>query len=426
MGIFPSSVLLILITLSPLYAQEVLDSICVIVDKEIILESELSLAVQSYFLEQGLRTLPDPQVYRDIRDRILRTFITQKILYTKALEDTVKVEERAVNREVDRRFKVLVQQAGSEKRLEEYFQRPIGLIKQELARVVREGMVVDLVRNQIAGKVTVTPQEVKEFFREFSQELPTIPERIELSHLLLKVEPSQEAIDAARDTIEMIRQLLSEGADFDSLAMLYSRDPSAAQGGRLGFTTRGDLLPELEEVAYKLDPGTISEVVRSRNGFHLIRLLERQGERISIQHILIPLIPSEEDKEKVFQIAEELRARIISGEDFGEVALRFSQDEESREKRGKLGWFNFNDLPESFQSALAGLTDGDISQPFQTEFGVHIIKVNRRIPAHKPDLENDYPLIEQYALNHKREEVINRWVKEHIDEHYIYPPLIWE
>ncbi|MFN3821962.1 MAG: peptidylprolyl isomerase, partial [bacterium] len=418
-----------------LFAQEVLDSICAIVDREIILESEVAYAVSVYLIEQDIRTRPEPSIYNQIRDQILNSFIARKILYVKAQEDTLKVEDRSVAKEVEKRFQTLINQAGSEKKLEEFFGRPIPLIKRELSRIVREEMLVDMVRAKIVGKVTLTSQEIEEFFEKYRDALPNVPERVELSHILWKLEPSPEVIQQAKEKISRIWELLKEGADFDSIASLYSDDPSASRGGRLGFTRRGDLLPELEEAAYALEPGMISDIIRTQFGFHIIKLIERQGERISTQHILIALTPSEQDKERVLSHANEVRKGLMSisreesssrDEAFVLTAVRESQDEGSRAKKGKLGIFKVGELPEEFKNAILGLTEGDITEPFISQFGVHLVKIDRRYPMHKPTLNEDYSLIEGYALNAKREEIIKNWILEHKDDHYIYPPRIWE
>jgi len=423
--ILPGALLAIALGSRMLPAAETIDSICVVVDDEIILESEVAYGINSLLLEQGIRTGISDEKLAEVRRQVIQSYVTQKILLARANEETLQVEDRVVNRELNRRFEALVQQAGSEERLVEYFGRPLPRIKNDLRKAVREGMLIDMVRRSLFGSVQVSREEVERFFTRNQAGLPERPASVELSHILLDVQPSEEAIQKARDKIESAMEALRLGADFDSLSALRSDDASAARGGRLGFTSRGDLVPEFEEVAYALEPGEISDVVESPFGYHIIRLIDRQGERISSQHILAKLAPTPEDWEDRRQQAEEIKRRIFEGgEDMGALAREFSSDRESRDKGGRLDRHQVADLPEEFRKALDGLKDGDLTAPFDTEFGVHLVRVERIYPERPISLKEDWQDIEQAALTARREETFVKWLQEQLDRHYIEPPLV--
>jgi peptidyl-prolyl cis-trans isomerase SurA len=405
---------------SPVAAQEVVDSVCAIVDDDIILESDVAYGINSLLLENGVR-YPTHDQLELFRRQVLDAYITQKILLAQAVEETLQVEERAVDRELERKLQSLVQQVGSEQKLVDYFGRPLRQIKREMRQGVRDGLLIDKLKMQRLGTLYVRRDEVRDFYKQHADSLPALTERVALSHILLSVAPSQEADDRARAATDSVLTLLRAGADFDSIARIYSEDPAtAANGGRVGFTERNDLVPEYEEVAYALEPGEISGVVASRFGFHIIRLIERQGERISTQHILKKLEPTANDWQNARNIAAALRDSILAGGDFGRIAREYSADSSSAAHDGKLGFLELATLPVEFQDACVGLQPGELSEPFESAYGIHIIRVDDRQSARKISPETDWQSLEQLTLSDKREKLFQDWVASLRSEHYIW------
>lgn len=392
-------------------------------DNEIILESEVGYGVNSVLLERRIKR-PTPEQVAAVRDQVVRAYITQKILLARAEEESLTVEDRVVEKELTNKFDQMVSQVGGEEKLVEYFERPLRQIKREMRKGVREGLLIDMVRRKHLISAQVRRQDVALFYDRHKDELPALPERVLLSHILIAANPSEQARKAALEKIDRALERLIEGADFDSVARELSDDPSAENGGRQGFTNRGDLVPEYEEASYSLEPGEISPVVESRYGFHIIRLIERQGERISTQHILARLSPTADDWDSARAIASELLARIAAGEKFETLAREYSTDEDSRDKGGRLDLLPVENLPEEFRSEVAKLAPDEISQPFPTSFGVHIVRLDKRQSAHQPNLDDDWQLIEQFALNAKREEQFQRWVRAQLSDHYIWPESV--
>jgi peptidyl-prolyl cis-trans isomerase SurA len=282
-------------------------------------------------------------------------------------------------------------------------------------------MLTEMVKSRRLADVQIRRREVIDFFHEQEDKLPSLPERVIMSHILLEVTPSPEAEKRSREKIENILEMLKAGADFDSIACEYSDDPSASEGGRLGFTERGDLVPEYEEVAFQLEPDEISGVVQSRYGLHIIRLLERQGERISTQHILIRLTPTEEDQQRAMELAGELKRRLERGEDFAALAREYSADEETVKKGGRLDEIAVADLPEEFTNAVDAIAEGEIAAPFVSAFGVHVVRLDQRLPARRINLTEDWKTVEQLSLMDKKEKVFREWVNSLLKDHYIWP-----
>ncbi len=401
--------------------EEVVDSVCAVVDDQIILGSDVAEGVSILLLENKIR-YPTAEQIDELRRRVLSSLIDQKVLLAQAVEESLEVEDRVVHRELERKLRDLTSQVGGEQALVDYFKKPLRLVKRELEANVRRQLLVEMLRQRHLADVHVRRREVVNFYETHADELPGLPDRVDISHILLKLRVSEQSRQRAMEEMTEIKRLLDEGADFDSLARARSQDPSARLGGRLGFTDRGDLVPEYEEAAYGLEPGGISDIVETKYGLHIIRLLDRQGERISTQHILIKLEPSSDDLQRVLERARKLRVRLLAGESFAAIAARYSEDPETASDGGRLEEVNVADLPAEIRDAVGALSPGEVSPPVEGAFGVHIIRLDRRYPARKLTLEQDWQTIERFALNDKRGRVFQEWVENLKRDHYIRAP----
>lgn len=416
------SALLLTILLSafftPLFAEEVIDSIAAIVDDEIILESEIAYGINTILLERNLKNPTSYQI-DEMRQQVLDAYITQKILLSKAIEETLFVDNRTVEKELERKLGQLILQVGSEDKLIEYFGKPMRQIKREMMDEVRDGMLIDKLKQTKITGVYVRRDEVTKFYNDNLDQLPVQPEHVELSQILFEIKPSEEARTEALRKITEAKNAIIAGSDFDSLANEISDDPSS-EGGRLGFTNRGDLVPSFEETAYALETGEISDIVETMYGFHIIRLIDRQGERISTQHILIQLAPTEDDRENTYTKAGEIKKRILGGESFADLARKFSDDSETASDGGRLELLPVGNLPDEFQYAIKLLGTGQISEPFESNFGIHIVRLERKVAEHRMNIKDDWNTLEMYATGNKREKVFIKWVESMKKDHYIW------
>ena len=402
-------------------SQEHLDGIAAIVGDQIILRSEVSQYAFNVALQMNIDIKNNPKKFEQLRRQTLENLIIQKILLEKAKEDTVKVDEAQVDQMLNQQIAAWTQQVGSESKLEEYFGMPINKIRREFRDEVRNRLLVDKVQQQFMQKITITRPEVEEFYRTMKDSLPEVREMVNISHILMQIKARGKAREEALKKIREIRQKILNGADFAAMARLYSEDPgSASRGGELGFIQRGDFVPEFERVAFSLSPGEISDVVETRFGFHIIQMIEKRGEKINVRHILIRLKPTEKDAELTRKLLAAVRDSILQGASFAEMAKKYSDDETTKDNGGNLGWFEVDklQLPE-FKKAIQGLKPGEISEPFRTQYGYHIVKVNARRKAGKLTLEKDWQQIEQMALNYKRSKKFKEWVDNLRKQTYI-------
>lgn len=395
--------------------QQVVDKIVAIVDDDIILQSELL----QYSLNLAFQLKVDPRVdqqrFEELQSDILNNMINQKIFLTKAEEDTIEVNEREVDNMLEQQITHMVSQIGSEAKLEEYMGAPIHKIKRDFRDDVRDNLKVESLKAQFIRGVQITRREVNEFYDTMKDSLPNFKETVDISHILITEKPSDAADQKAVATAMELRTRLISGEDFVELAKLYSEDPgSRERGGELGFFTRGEFIKEFEEAAFNLKPDEISNVVKTEHGYHIIKLIDRQGEKINVRHILIKLYATEQDAEAVRNHAATVREMLAdSAADFAALAKQFSDDATTRDQGGHLGQFAVEELQEKeFIKIINQLDEGEISEPFKTRFGWHILKLNSRQEAREISLKQDWEQIQRWALNMKQQRELETWLEK--------------
>ena len=400
--------------LTPALAQQPIDGVAAVVGKEIILISDINTMLTQYAMQNKVNPFKDEALLNRLSKQVLDRMIDEKLLLIRAEEDTLIAEDERVDQVVEQQVNGFMQQAGSQEALEEYYGMSLPLIKREMRKRVANQIVIEKLRDRQFGSINVSRREVEKFYTQYQDSMPRIGETANISHILMKVKPSDDAIGTAMEKITRIRQMLDEGQDFGELALKYSEDPSAKSNkGNLGWTSRGDFVKEFEEAAYALEVDEISDIVQSQFGFHIIQLLNRQGEKINARHILIQLQPTAADEQKTVEKLKEIRQKILNGEaTFGEMALEYSDDPNVQQDRGELGDFDVNNFQvKAFEQALKTLKVGDISEPVRTEFGYHIIKLNKKNDARVLTLEKDWQQIENIAKEYKRNQAFEDMLK---------------
>ena len=398
--------------------QEVLDRVLAVVNDEIILESEVLQYAQSLALQQGLNPM------RFVEDEaakaeILEGLIDQKVMLFQADQDSIVVESREVKRELDTRLNMMIEEVGSEEELEKIYGMSVREIRRRFEKNIREGLMVERLRQSKIMSVKTTRSDVERFYKEHKKQLYDRPEMVELAHIMLQVKPSQAAEEATDSLINVIADRLESGENFEELAKEYSEDGSAKKGGKLGWAKRGDFVPEFEETAFSLKTGDLSQPFRSRFGYHIVRLNERQGEKINTSHILIKLSPTDDDEKRVSHLADSLYHLLRGGEDFGELAVQYSDDVETASSGGNLGLFQVENLAPIFSDKVKGMNPGAISKPFRSQMGYQILKLVAREKPRPLTLENDWEQISEMALNKKREQVYLEILEKLKEEMYI-------
>ncbi len=170
-----------------------------------------------------------------------------------------------------------------------------------------------------------------------------------------------------------------------------------------------------------LNPGDFSDIVKTRFGFHIIQCIDRKGDKINVRHLLILLQPTKEDEKETIEKIKYVRKLLDKKDaDFEKIAKQYSDDETTKEQGGHLGLLELENLQEKeFKNAIEDLEVGEISQPFKTQFGWHILKLNAREEARTITIEKDWDKIENWALNLKRQKEFQKWVEEIKEDVYV-------
>lgn len=408
---------LVLLTSSTLQAQETLDQILVIVGEHVILESEVQELLQQYIMEMKLDPIKDETAIEQQRQAILSNMIDEKVLLAKAAQDSIVVDAQKVDREVQKTIDSFLQQIGSQKRMEAYFGMTMGQVRREVKKNTEERMIINQVTQQHLMDVQVNRQDVEDFVAAYGDSLEMIPDMVNVGQIFFAIGVSPTGEQQTRELAWALYDSLTAGTDFAELARRWSDDPGTRdRGGLLGETSRGTLVKGYERVAYDMKPGEISEPVKTEFGYHIIRLEERQGERITTSHILLKLNPTDADVERTRALADSVANSIREGANFEDLASCFNSNQLLREAKGNLGPLPVSQLSEPIQKTLVNMLPGDVSPSVRTTVdekdGFLVVVLNERHPKHTPNLSQDWEYLENMALQKAKAESMKKWLTE--------------
>jgi peptidyl-prolyl cis-trans isomerase SurA len=404
-----------------------IDKIVARVDNHYILNSELEERI-AQFKANGQ---PAPE-----KCEILESLIISKLLLAKAEIDSVLVEDKDVDSELDAKMGYMIQRFGSEKNIVEAYGKSIDNLKAELRRDVKEQKTIQKMQNTISGNVKITPSDVRKFFNAIPKDsLPYIPSEVEIGHVVRRGTVTKEQKEKLRNQLLDLKDRAEKGEDFAMLAQIYSEDVgSAKNGGDLNFQKRGAMVPEFEGAALALKPGEISNIVESQFGFHLIKLIETRGAEYHARHILLrPDYNKGTDMSIATRYLDSLRVLIEKDTlSFAKAALHNSEDKMTSETGGLIqdpqtGLTKLA-LDASMDPALYFAIDtmkvGQISKPvsYRTDDGssaMRIIWYKSKSEPHVANLKEDYEKLAQLVLNNKRNNALEEWFKKAQGDVYI-------
>lgn len=414
---------------NPLYAQDgkVVDEVVAVVGGKMLLLSDIEKQVLQQRLQGGI---PGGQA---LRCEILENLLFQKLLIDQAALDSVEVSDSQVDAEMDRKLRYFISQIGSREKLEAYYKKSIPEIKEEFRELIRDQMIVETMQATITKDIKITPSEVKTYFRNIPQDsLPLINAEVELGHIVKQPPISPEEKIRVRQQLMEMRERILKGENFAALAALYSEDPgSAAKGGELGFYSRGELFPPYEAAAFAMKEKEISEVVETEAGYHIIQLLGRRGEMINTRHILIIPKVNPEALSKARQDLDNVLALIKMDSLTFEKAALLHSDDPSKNNGGMLinpltgtSRFEMNQLDPSLFFVIDKMEIGAISEPviMKTESGgqaYRLVYLKTRTAPHRANLEEDYVRIQEWALDGKHTQVLQKWMDKKMSKTYI-------
>lgn len=401
-----------LLFVSVTFAQQSLDRIIAVVDREIITESDLNFTVQQLAVQNRV----DP-TSAELRERVLDGMINDKLVLAQAIEDSVIVSDEEVTERLEQQISRMMSQVGGQQKMEELYGMTVNRMKRDFQfrELVRKQMLVQKIQQQRQAQLTVSRREVEEFFTTYKDSIPIVPKEFELSHIYIEPKPDSTVLKLLVLKAQKIADSIKAGGDFTYFAQRYSSDGTASQGGDLGFARRGSFVKEFEEIAFTLNEGEISKPVKTQFGYHLIQLVERRGDAVRTRHILFPVQVSQVNDDSTIAQLKRIREQALKGERFGVLARKYSEDTDSKDIGGDLGRVALDQLDPLFEDFVKSAKKGDISEPrkltVQHKYGYHIIVVRSITEEHTINLTDDYKRLEQLTLQFKLSLKYEQWVE---------------
>ncbi len=420
--------LILIMALSvPAYGQ-IVDGIAAIVGDETILLSDL----ESMVLTQ--RSMGDRSPIGKLRCELLEDLMTQKMFLDQARIDSIVITQDEIDRELDMRLNDFILRAGSEENLEQYYNKSIIEIKRDLRKMMSNDILTRRVQQGIAEGIATTPSDVRRFYNKIPEDsIPLLPAEVQIS--IIQIDPpnlEENKLEVRQKLLDLRRRIIA-GESFRALAILYSEDEgTAARGGELGFTTRANLDKAYADEAYSLKKNAVSRIIESAYGYHIIELIERNGDMINTRHILMrPKVkPNEalEARNRLDSIANLIR---IDSLKFETAALMFSTDKDSRINGGKYvhpqsrsNVIAIENLPPDVYQVVRDLKIGEISEAFKSTNAegktvFKIVRLDKQTAPHKANLKDDFNYLSELAIGTKRAEKYRKWIEEKMEITYI-------
>jgi peptidyl-prolyl cis-trans isomerase SurA len=411
-------------------SQKLVESVAAIVGNEVIYLSDLENTITD--LRRGGNKTP----VDELRCKVFQEMLVSKLFLDQARIDSITVTDDAVEGELNMRMNDAIRRAGSEKALVDFFKKSMTEIRRDIKKTMLEQETVSEVQSKIASKISVTPSGLKRYYSSIPKDsLPVIPAKYEISIIQIDPPSNEDNKADARQKLLDIRSQILAGKSFNVLAIMYSEDTeSAKNGGEIGFLTRGELEKEYANAAFSLSKNTVSKIVETKFGFHIIQLIDRKGEMVNTRHILIRPKVKPEQAEKAISKLDSL-ANLIRKDSikFDVAALRYSTHKDSRTNGGKfvstnpserITWFTLEELNPEMYVQLRDMKVGEISDAFRTtdennNVVFRIIRLDNELPAHTANLKDDYQSLYNAALMKERTAIYDKWVKQKIETTYI-------
>jgi peptidyl-prolyl cis-trans isomerase SurA len=405
---------------NPPAGRQVLNQIVAVVNDDVILRSQLDTAVKEVSAQLREKETPLPPL-PVLEKQVLEKLILEHLQLQLADTNGIKIDDITLNSKLQEiakengvsltDFRAVLEREGYD----------YGSFREN----IRNQLTIAKLRQQMVGsRITASEQEVDNLLASLEANQMGDTE-YHLAHILIATPDaaSEDQIKAARQRADTIVAKLRAGADFTQMAIAESDAPTALDGGDIGWRSAGQLPSLFVEPVKEMHAGDIHDPIRSPSGFHIIKLVEQRGDerhivsQTHVRHILLRT-DAVHTSETIKARMEQLEARLRGGEDFAVLAKSNSQDTVSAAKGGDLGWVNPGELVPKFEDVMNGTPPGQISQPFETEFGWHILQVLGR---REHDSTEEYKRAKARQLIRKRkgDEELFLWLRRLRDEAYV-------
>ena len=414
-----TAVLLCILGMLAVQANTVLDQIVAVVESDVITETELVERINVLRAQAG----PDAQLPESnvLAAQVLERMILERLQIDWGQRRGIQVDDLSLDQ--------AMRNLAARNNMDLNGFRNV-LLKQGIDYVtfreqIRTEMIINQVRRRaIDANIKISENEIDALLESQKNQLDNDLE-YRLSHILIQLpqNPTPSDIASARESIEALYERANTGESFTQLAIAHSQAQDALEGGDLGWRSRQQLPNVFSQELAGMQTGDISNILRSSSGFHIFRIIDTRGDQVMLveqvlaRHILIR--PNAvRSKQEVINDLNNLRTRIINGDDFGELAKAHSEDPGSSVNGGSLGWSTPNVYAPAFRDQITRLAPNTLSEPFETKFGWHILEV-LGTRQHDNSLEARRNQVRDYLRQRKIEEETELWQRQLRDESYV-------
>ncbi len=406
----------------------VADKIGGIVGDRIILQSDIKNSIADIVRQGG--TVPD-----NAECMLMEQALISKVLMLQAEKDSLPVTDEEVEAELDQKIRYYINQFGSQDALEEVAGKTIYQIKDDARESVKEQKLASAMQRKIVDNIRITPTEVKTFFEKIQKDsLPFYESELEIGQIVIYPKAARELeLYIVGEMNNYKKQVESKVTTFDKLAKQVSEDPGSKERGGQYQINRNEKTwdPVFMSTAFRLKDGEISSPVKSKFGYHLIQMVQRNGDDAIVRHILrIPPVTETEINQAKNKL-DTVRSKIIAGVlAFNAAASKYSDDETTKfagpylTNRDGSTYVTIDALDKDMVGMISKMNVGDFSQPtaFQDEQGkkgVRIVYLKSRSQPHRMNMQDDYSRISQFALEEKKSKTLDKWLQSKIPSYYI-------
>ena len=405
---------------------QTVDGVAAIVGGDVILKSDIDEQYDVF----NRQNFGKPVSYCEVFEELL----FQKLLIHHAAIDSISIGEEEVEANMDRRIQQLIMQMGDQKKLEDFYEKSVVEIKEDMRTLIKEQLTAQRMQMTVVEGIEVTPSEVREYYENLpSDSIPLISAEVELSQIVKFPELSDEAEQEVIAKLKELKERIENGTSFSSMAILYSEDPgSNKKGGEYQGIQRGVFVKEFEAVAFNLRKGEISDPFKTEFGYHIVQLLEKRGEELDLRHILIKPKLTQENLQEAKNFLDSVSVAIANGEmTFEEASRRFSDDEQTRFNGGQMSnfqsgnnKFEVSQLDRGLFALISSLEDDEISEAsfYRTEDqreAFRIVRLDANYEPHKANLDLDFTRIKGFALQQKQAKTVEDWKNEKLADTFV-------
>lgn len=401
-------------------AEQQLDRVAAIVDNDVVMYSQYQTRlkeVQQTISKRGVEIPPEDV----LRQQVMERLIIDAIQLQMAERSGIRISDE----ELSASMATIAERNGLSQQEFEQALAADGLSLKDAQEQIRQEMTISRVRQyRVAERIQVTDQEVQNFLASDLGKMQLAEEYL-LANILIPVPDgaNNEELAKAQSDVENIVKQLEQGGDFTQLAIRYSASENALEGGEMGWRKAAQLPPPFDRLLASMTVGQVTQPTRTAGGIIMLKLLDKRGDEVvyrdetHARHILLK--PSEiRSPEATQTLATRLYERLRNGEDFAELAKQFSEDPGSALNGGDLSWIDPNSLVPSFREEMARTAIGELSKPFESQFGWHVLQVIDRRST-----DSSEQMREQQALNllrnRKYDEELQTWLRQIRDEAYV-------